>query len=160
MLEEAYLHNDSLEFCDKKLSLHDCNIDQIAYENDGLKLYLSGGLWITPNHEANASFVPVRTDAARVDLRVSDLDEIQMKLFSKGFLNRERTVTWSLDGLIRAVNGGDTLEILEIYWASTEMLWQCMLHSKKNRRFYMAYLRIPATEATFRWNRLRSDLTW
>lgn len=159
----TYKHNDCDAYHGQKLTLHDCVAEKITYENGILSFWLSDGFWITPSHEASDLENVIKTDAARVDFKVDDIDDVSVDVFTRKRSIIKRTIVeyWDAQELIEAVNNGKCIiEFVYQYRTYFEQMWYCAIRSSKKPYYRDCYLHIPNTEAVYRWNELRPDHTW
>ena len=164
MIYENFKHIDPDEFHDKELTLHDCVADHVSYADGILRFRFPDGFWVTPHHEENTSEKVVRTDASIVNFSIKDIDEIEVRVFTRSACcwSRKTIVElWHMEQLISAVNSGKcTIEFITQYRCYYEQMWHCAIRSKKKPYYRECQLYLPNTTATFCWNNLRLDCEW
>ena len=161
MSEVTFKHHETDACHDKTLTLHDCIADKVCFSDNILRFYLPDGFWITPHHKDNELNKTVRTDAAIVDFRIDDIDEIFLRVFTQNVFKKTRAEIWDMHDFIRGINSGKyTIEFIYQYRTYFEQMWQCAIRSKKRPYYRECQLHLPQTEATFHWNDLQPDREW
>lgn len=156
-----FKHNDEDGCHDITLTLHDCVADKIEFADGWLRFYLPDGLWVNPNHEDSPLEKTVRTDAAVVDFKIKDLDDIRVTVFIRNRFRKTRVEFWDMHELMDAVNSGAcSLEFFFQYRASFEQMWDCAIRSEKKPYYRDCQLHLPETEAIYRWNNLIPEYEW
>ena len=161
MLNQEFKHCDSDCCHDVTLTLHDCEAEKISVEKDCIRFYLKEGFWIVPNHTENMVEKTVRTDAAMVEFRVEDVDDIYIEVFTRGIFRRTRAEYPEFREIIQSVNNGKCrIEFIYQYRTFFEQMWRCALRFNKEPHYRECYLHLPKAEATFYWNDLRPECEW
>ena len=161
MPQMRFKHNDPDNFHDKEITLHDCYAEKIIYADGFLRFYLSDGFWVTPYHEENNLNRTVRTDAAVVDFRIENIDDIILDVFTRNIFKKTKSELWEMNELMNGINSGKcTIEFIHQYRTFFEQMWQCAIRSEKKPYYRECQLHLPETEAIFRWNNLRPDCEW
>ncbi len=164
MFKKGFRHIDPDAFHGHELTLHDCTTDKISYENNLIRFSLPDGLWVTPHHKENDTGKVLRTDAAVVTFVAEDLDDIVIRVLTRGsrlFRSKTRVEIWDMKQLINAVNCGKcTLEFITQYRTCFEQLWFCDIRSKKKPYYRECQIHLPNTKAEFCWNNLCLDREW
>ncbi|MGM9601054.1 MAG: hypothetical protein ACI3W5_05665 [Faecousia sp.] len=158
MTDMDFKHNDLDSCCDKTLTLHNCVVEKMDYCDGTLRFVLPEGFWITRAHPENPLGRSVRTDEAVVDFPIRKMDDITIRVFTRDVYKNKKVVLWKMRDLMKAVNNGEcTLELLAQYRTYFEIMWRCVIHSKKKPCDRECQLHLPETSAVFRWNDLRPD---
>ncbi len=159
MSDYEFKHKDEDSSHDDSLSLHDCVAEKIEVFDGCLRFVMPDGFWITPKHKCNNTKYILKTDASVVDFRIDDIDDIIVRVFTRGVNNRKTNVEfWKIIDLIRGVNNGDySIEFVYQYRSYFEQMWYCAIHSKKKPYYKECQLHIPQTEAVYRWDDLRPE---
>lgn len=162
MLDLEFKHNDADDSHDKVLTLHDCIVENVSYTDGVLRFFLPEGLWIAPTHKENILGKVVKTDAAVVDFRIEDIDDIIVRVFTRNrFTRRTKVEIWEMRDLMESVNSGEyKIEFIYQYRTYFEQMWQCAIRSNVKPYYRECQLHLPDTEAVYRWNDLRSDHEW
>ena len=160
-MDKEFKHCDPDCSHDLTLTLHDCEAEKISVGKDRIRFYLKEGFWIVPNHTKNTAGKAVRTDAAMVEFRVEDVDDIYIEVFTRGIFRKTRAEYPEFSEIIKAVNNGEcTIEFIYQYRTFFEQMWRCALRSKKEPHYRECYIHLPKAEASFCWNNLRSECEW
>lgn len=161
MANEIFKHCDPDDCHGRTLTLHDCVAERICYSNGILRFYLPDGLWITPNHAENSLDKTVRTDAAIAEFRIEDINDITVRVFTRGAFGKTKAEIWEMSDLMDAINSGKCWFVfIYQYRAYFEQMWSCAIRSKRKPDYRECQLHLPGTSAVFRWNELRPDCEW
>ena len=161
MSEITFKHHETDDCHGHTLTLHDCIADKVCFSDNILRFYLPDGFWVTPHHKDNELNKIVRTDAAIVDFRIDDIDDIFLRVFTQNVFKKTRAEIWDMRDFIRGINSGKyTIEFIYQYRTYFEQMWQCAIRSKKRPYYRECQLHLPQTEATFHWNDLQPDREW
>ena len=162
MLDLEFKHNDADDSHDKVLTLHDCIVENVSYTDGVLRFFLPEGLWIAPTHKENILGKVVKTDAAVVDFRIEDIDDIIVRVFTRNrFTRRTKVEIWEMRDLMESVNSGEyKIEFIYQYRTYFEQMWQCAIRSNVKPYYRECQLHLPDTDAVYRWNDLRPDHEW
>lgn len=157
----VFIHIDGDACHDQTLTLHDCVAEKVCFLDGFLRFYLPDGLWITPVHDANDLNKTVRTDAAVVDFRIENVDDIIVQVFTRYRFRKTKVEIWEMRDLMNAINKGDcTLEFIYQYRTHFEQMWHCAIRSKRKPYYRECQLHLPETDAVFCWNHLRPEHEW
>ncbi|MBQ7818028.1 MAG: hypothetical protein IJ388_04460 [Oscillospiraceae bacterium] len=161
MSEIVFKHREADDCHDVTLTLHDCIADKVNFSDNILRFYLPDGIWITPLHKDNKLSKTVRTDAAIVDFRITNFDDIILYVYTRGVFKRTQAKICKMHDLMRDINSGKySFEFISQYRSHFEQMWHCAIHSKKKPYYMECQLHLPAAEAIFHWNNLRPDQQW
>ena len=162
MLDLEFKHNDADDSHDKVLTLHDCIVENVSYTDGVLRFFLPEGLWIAPTHRDNDLGKVVKTDSAVVDFRISNIDDIVVRVFTQThFTRRTKVEIWEMRDLMDSINRGKcTIEFIYQYRTHFEQMWQCAIRSNVKPYYRECQLHLPDTDAVYRWNDLRPDHEW
>ena len=142
--------------------MHDCIVENVSYTDGVLRFFLPEGLWIAPTHKENILGKVVKTDAAVVDFRIEDIDDIIVRVFTRNrFTRRTKVEIWEMRDLMESVNSGEyKIEFIYQYRTYFEQMWQCAIRSNVKPYYRECQLHLPDTDAVYRWNDLRPDHEW
>ena len=157
-----YKHRDADDFRDEKIWLHDCNVDEITFEDGILRFYFSDGFWITPLHGENQWEKPLRTNEAMLELADVREDAVTLSVFAPTLFNRRKTACWQLKDLMTFINHdkGSLEFICRRMSSETQQIWECELHSLSKPYLRTCELRLPKTNAAFCWNDILLHREW
>ena len=161
MSEHIFRHNDPDSAHSNTITLHDCTANHIECFEAILRFTLPNGFQITQNHEANPFFKTIKTDAAVVDFRIKDPNDITVRVLTRHRFRKTTVEDWEISRLLQTVNSGSaSLEFLTQYKSYYEQLWHCVLHSDQKPYYRECLLYLPEAKATYCWNELRPEYEW
>lgn len=147
---------------DNYISLHDCHVTNITYENGILTFGFDDGIWILEGHPSNSLNKIVKTDKAYVKLclETGEAYDVTLYIYEKKF-NKTLRKEWDLYKLIEKINEKKyTLEMLYQYKGYNSILIECWMWSDKKPYSRECELKIAATGAEYCWNSLCEDREW
>ena len=147
---------------DSYISLHDCHVTKVIYEDGIMTFVFDDGIWIIDKHPSNDLNKIVRTDEARVKFRLvtGEAYDVTLYIYEKKFKKTFRK-EWDLDKLSEMINKKNyTLEMLYEYKGYNSMIIECWLWSDKKPYSRECELKISVTDVEYCWNNLLEDREW
>ena len=147
---------------DKYISLHDCHVTKVVYDNGVLTFVFDDGIWILDEHPNNVTKKTVRTDKAEMNFRLESGEPYDVTFYvfeekMKKIIRNE----WDLNKMIKSVNSGQcTIELLYDYNGYNSMIIEGELWSKKKPYNRECELKISVTDVEYYWNNLCEDRMW
>ena len=141
------------------ISLHDCSAEKATYENGILTFYFpTDGFWVLPDHTANSTGEPVRTDASEVrfHLLYEAEEDFCCYVFDKKSERKAVRKQWMISELVSAINSGKyQLEFLSRYAGGyKELVFSCEICQKKKPYRRECQLWLSVQNVTYCWNEL------
>ena len=141
------------------IGLYDSEAEKVTFENGVLTFYFpQDGFWVLPDHPANPTGEPERTDASevRIHLLYEEEDDFQCYVFDKKSERKAVRRRWSVSELVSALNSGKyRLDFQDRYEGGyKELIFGCELCQKKKPYRRKCQLWLSVQDVTYCWNEL------
>ncbi len=146
MNNNTYKHTD---FSGDFISLHECTVDGISYENGILTLTFDGGFLLKTTHHANKTEKNLRTDKAQVSFVCKEAPAIF--IFKKNLFGKMTKKELPAESLCELAGGSTALEILGLYPADGKTLIKCWARDKKTDKVSECHIELSSEKAFYRW---------
>lgn len=143
------------ETSDDYISLHDCHVTNVFYEQGVVTFVFKDGFWVLNNHSSNRYGEPIRSDMAEVkfSLEFENEEDITIYVFEEKF-NKTYREEWKLSKLMEYINHKKyTLEFLYQYKGYHSMIIECCLWSDKKPYHKECELKISYKDVKYCWNK-------
>lgn len=156
---------DMYKYCDnngKHISLHDCHVTSMSYENGIVTFVFADGIWLGNEHPENETGKIVRTDKAevKINLEFENEDDMTVYVFKEKHKKTYRE-EWKISKLVEYVNKKKhALEFLYRYDGYRSVIFECCLWSKKKPYHRECEIKVMLKDMKFYWNELCEESEW
>ena len=148
MNNNTFKHTD---FSGDFISLHNCTIDKISYNDGVLSFLFCDGFWVKPTHHANSTEKNLRTSEAKVDFTAST-DNTKIAIYRRGLFGNTVKKDLTTDALCDLVNNKNTsLEIIGTYPSEGATLIKCWARDKKSDKVSECHIELTPTKIIYHW---------
>ena len=148
MNNNTFKHTD---FSGDFISLHNCTIDKISYNDGVLSFVFCDGFWVKPTHHANRTEKNLRTSEAKVDFTTS-ADNTKIAIYRRGLFGNTVKKELSADALCELVNDKNTtLEIIGTYPTECGVLIKCWARDKKSDKVSECHIELAPVLTKYHW---------
>jgi len=148
-----------------QISLHDCIVDDIEFDESNLKLSFGNGFWVSANSEFNTENNNLRTDMSKLIFLNFDKEMSMINIFKHHYLFGKCICTTrkeiTFDKLIKNIkNNIWKLEILEEYYSYHTALFFGTVKTKKKIGDFDFQFSIDCDKTEYCWNVICMDKKW
>ncbi|MCC0630531.1 MULTISPECIES: hypothetical protein [unclassified Clostridioides] len=154
------------QYCDLDdccISLHDCFVEKMDFDNGILSFVFPDGFWIIKKHSQNKSNTTVRTNSSQVDFQIIDeeIDGIEIYVFKGNGKVKTIRENWEPINFITAINNGKfRIEFITQYKNYQSFLFKCWACFDKSPYHLECEIILHSNSVAYRWNKLRYDCIW